>query len=59
MQTPILAAEYTNGSKSRPAMLDIARITNGQRDYLEHHVVGGKAEARRIAKARGATPWNF
>jgi hypothetical protein len=59
MQTAVLAAEYTNGSKSRLATLDINRIENGQRTLIETHSVMGKREARAVAKALGATPWNF
>jgi len=59
MTTPILAAEYTNGSKCVSATLDITRISNGHREYVERHQVMGKREAKAIAKALGATPWNF
>ena len=59
MTDAILAAEYTNGSKTRMAVLDITRISNGRREYVERHEVMGKREAKAIAKALGATPWNF
>jgi hypothetical protein len=59
MAQAILAAEYTNGSKTRLPTLDITRIENGVRTYLEKHDVIGKREARAVAKALGATPWNF
>lgn len=39
--------------------LDINYVGNGQRQTVETVAVGGKVEARRIAAARGATPWNF
>jgi O6-methylguanine-DNA--protein-cysteine methyltransferase len=59
MAQAIIAAEYTNGSKTRLPTLAITRIENGQRTYLETHDVIGKREARAVAKALGATPWNF
>jgi hypothetical protein len=56
----ILAAEYTNGSKTRPAKLDIVEIVGGERvNRRTPFSVSGKREARDIAKALGATPWNF
>ena len=55
----VLAAEYTNGSKTRSAVLDITRIETGARQYLATHNVAGRADARKLAKALGATPWNF
>ena len=58
-QAAILAADYTTGSKTRLPTLDITRIENGARTYLEQHEVMGKREARAVAKALGATPWNF
>ena len=54
-----IAAEYTNGSKTRHPTLDIVRIQNGQRDWLLTLSVAGKVEARKLAKAHGAKPWNF
>lgn len=39
--------------------LDINEIEYGQRFTRETIAVSGKVEARRIAKARAATPWNF
>jgi len=59
MAQAVLAAEYTTGSKTRLPTLDITRIENGARTYLEQHEVMGKREARAVAKALGATPWNF
>jgi hypothetical protein len=59
MTTAILAAEFTNGTKRRPAKLDITSIANGRRTYLETLTVSGKREARAIAAERGAQPWNF
>ncbi len=55
----IIAAEYTTGSKRRPATLAITQIADGRRVYLAKHVVGGKAEARELAAKLGAKPWNF
>ena len=55
----ILAAEFTNGTKRHPATLSFTSIANGRRTYLETMPVSGKREARAIAVARGAQPWNF
>lgn len=59
MTATILSAEFTNGSKRRSPMLSICEIANGNRKYLEELPVTGKREARAIAVARGAQPWNF
>ena len=60
MQTqPILAAEFTNKSKTHPAELTINKIVNGRREAMFWTQVSGKREARKIAAERGATPWNF
>ena len=58
---PILAAEYTVGSKTRSPMLSINSIDAalGQRTPISTHEVSGKREARAIARTLGATPWNF
>ena len=55
----IIAAEYTTGSKARPATLAITQIADGRRTYIAEHVVSGKAEARKLAAKLGAKPWNF
>ena len=55
----MLEAHYTNGSKTRPAKLDLASTVNGHREWLSCCPVSGKAEARKLAKEFGATPWNF
>lgn len=56
----MLAAEYTVGRKGEPkGWLDINVIANGHRQHVETIGVSGKREARQIAAARGATPWNF
>ena len=55
----MLEAHYTNGSKTRPAKLDLALTVNGRRAWLSSSPVSGKAEARKLAHAAGATPWNF
>lgn len=54
-------AHYTNGTKNRPATLDIAFTDQfGQRAWLTiGRKVAGKVEARKLAKELGATPWNF
>lgn len=55
----MLAAEFTKGRKSGADTLDITRIVNGKRTYLESYEVLGKREARKVAQSLGATPWNF
>jgi len=55
----VLAAEYTNGSKTVPATLTINRIANGRRTFQSEHRVSGKREARMIAGLMNAKPWNF
>ena len=57
----ILAAEFTNGSKTRPARLDFTVIdpARGERKTLSSVAVSGKREARQLAAKRGAKPWNF
>lgn len=61
-----LAAEYTQIAKNavRPAygLLDINIIDArfGTRHSVAHGlIVANKREARAIARAEGATPWNF
>lgn len=61
---PILAAEISKAPKRGPMAgpaywLDFNIIANGERRHVETIAVSGKAEARKIAKARVATPWNF
>lgn len=55
----VLAAEYTAPSKKQSAYVDINVIANGTRTHQSSHAVAGKAAARKLAKALGATPWNF
>ena len=52
-------AHFTSGSKTCPAELAIAHTANGVRVWMSRQAVAGKAEARKLAKAHGATPWNF
>ena len=59
MRCNILAAEYTNGSKTRPATLHLNRIIDGHRTPFMGFNVASKREARGLAKRYGATPWNF
>lgn len=55
-----LQAHYANGSKTRSAKLDLATCTDdGHRTWIKSFEVDGKAMARKLAKAHGATPWNF
>jgi hypothetical protein len=50
-------AHYTNGKQ---ATVCIARNINGQRTWIAERLpVSGKREARAVAKAHGAEPWNF
>ena len=52
----MLEAHYTTGKQPT---LAFAVTTNGRRDWLDTVPVSGKREARKLAVARGATPWNF
>lgn len=54
-----LAAEFYAGTRAKSPVLDIARISNGQRDHVETIPVINKREARTVARQMGATPWNF
>ena len=55
----MLEAHFTSGSKTRAAELAIAHTANGGRVWLARQAVAGRAEARKLAKEIGATPWNF
>lgn len=56
----ILAAEFTKGLKGQLDILDIVVIGDDcRRTYLKPHEVMGKREARKVAEALGAKPWNF
>jgi hypothetical protein len=55
-ETQMLEAHYTTGKQPT---LAFAVTTNGRRDWLDTVAVAGKREARKLAVARGATPWNF
>lgn len=59
MQSAILAAEFTQGSKRCSPSLNINRIANGRREHVSSHAVADKRSARALAKSLGATPWNF
>lgn len=53
----MIEAHYTTGKQPT---LDFAITTNGQRAWLQIGVrVAGKREARALAKAHNAEPWNF
>lgn len=54
-----IAAEFYAGTKAKAPVLEIVRIGNGQREYVETIHVLNKREARAVAKGIGATPWNF
>ncbi|SCW56593.1 hypothetical protein SAMN02927924_01404 [Sphingobium faniae] len=54
-----LAAEFYTGTRAKAPVLDIVRISNGQREHVETIHVISKREARAVAKGMGATPWNF
>lgn len=51
-------AHYTNGSKTRAAMLRITQDIEA-RVELAAYPVKGKREARRLATSANAKPWNF
>ena len=55
-ETQMLEAHYTNGKQ--PTLAFVLTI-NGYRNWLDTVAVAGKREARKLAVARGATPWNF
>jgi len=55
----ILAAEYTQGTKTRPAIVALNTIVDGHRTWGPEFTVTSKREARLIAKKYGFTPWNF
>lgn len=55
----VLAAEFTVGSKRVGPTLTLNRIANGRREFVQTFKVANKREARALAKAYGATPWNF
>lgn len=52
-------AEFTNGSKARPAQVAINEIVGGRRRQISTHTVSGKREARAVAAQFNAKPWNF
>ena len=52
----MIEARYTTGKQPT---LALAVTTNGQRAWLNTIAVAGKREARKVAAAHGATPWNF
>jgi hypothetical protein len=53
----MIEAHYTTGKQPT---LCLATTTNGQRAWLVVGIkVAGKREARKVAAAHGATPWNF
>jgi hypothetical protein len=52
----MLEAHYTTGKQ--PTVCFSLTI-NGYRNWLDTVPVAGKREARKLAVARGATPWNF
>jgi len=55
----ILAAEFTQRSATRSAVLTINRIIDGRRWKVIGFNVASKREARQLAKQYGAKPWNF
>ncbi len=55
----MLAAEYTSGSKTRSATLDLNKIVDGRRTNFASFTVANKREARSLAAQYAATPWNF
>ena len=53
----MLEAHYTTGKQPT---LCLARTVNGQRTWIAERLpVAGKREARAVAKAHNAEPWNF
>ena len=58
-ETKMTEAHYTNGTKTRSATLTFAVTRHGFRIWETSQDVTGKAQARRLAKAANAEPWNF
>ena len=54
-----IAAEYTAPTKRISGMVWITKIENGQRTEIANFSVSGKVEARKVAAANNAKPWNF
>jgi hypothetical protein len=53
----MLEAHYTTGKQPT---LCIATTNNGNRTWIVERIkVAGKREARKVATAYNATPWNF
>lgn len=55
----IITAEFTAKTKRFPASVTIYEIRDGRRDCRYWQVVGTKRDARQVAVAHNATPWNF
>lgn len=54
-----MEAHFTQKTSTRPAELAFAITKNGTRVWTVRVLVTGKREARALAVAAGATPWNF
>ena len=52
----MIEAHYTTGKQPT---VSFAVTVNGRRTWGETFPVAGKREARKLAVANGATPWNF
>lgn len=61
MTSQIKAASFYAGRKNgqKVAYLTLEVIENGRRHTVDHRIVSGKAEARKVAEASGYRPWNF
>lgn len=59
MHEPLLIADYTVGGRGQSATLTFSHLVNGQRHGAGFVEVAGKVQARKVARAHGATPWNF
>ena len=57
--SPVIEAHYTNASGRWSASVQIAKRVRGERTWLCQIPVSGKREARKVAAAHNATPWNF
>lgn len=55
----MLIAEYCNGSKKTGPFMTVSDLTNGQKLGQTTVNVKDKREARKLALAQGAKPWNF
>ena len=54
-----LLADFTVGSARCAPTVTLYHVVDGRRRQVEVFEVKGRGEARRVARFRGARPWNF